>query len=125
MPRRADIRPEEITQDLPFICLVDVLRDPLAFRYRLVGTRVSAWSMRDYTGSTVNDAQYGPKWKIIFDAYCEIVERREPSAAELFAPWFRQEYRYYERLLAPLSEDGQTVNIIYGALHAVEPPKMA
>ncbi len=123
LPRRADIRLEEIAPDLPFLYLVDVLRDPLAFRYRLVGTRVSAWSMRDYTGSAVNDAEYGPRWKVIFDAYRDIVERRAPSAAELFAHWFKPEYRYYERVLAPLSEDGQTVNIIYGALHAVEPPK--
>jgi hypothetical protein len=123
LPRRADIRPEEITPDLPFIYLVDVLRDPLAFRYRLVGTRVSAWSMRDYTGASVTPAEYGPNWKIIFDAYCDIVEQRLPRATELFAPWLRREFQYYERFLAPLSEDGETVTMIYGALHIVTPPK--
>jgi hypothetical protein len=120
---RADIHPEEMTRDLPFVYLVDVLRDPLAFRFRLVGTRVSVWSGKDYTGATLNAAEYGPSWKIIFEAYREIVERRAPTAAELFAPWRMREFQYYERFLAPLAEDGQTVTMIFGALHTIDPPK--
>ena len=122
LPGRADIHPEEMTRDLPFVYLVDVLRDPLAFRFRLVGTRVSVWSGKDYTGANLNAAEYGPSWKIIFEAYREIVERRLPTAAELFAPWRMREFQYYERFLAPLAEDGQTVTMIFGALHTIDPP---
>jgi hypothetical protein len=120
LPRRADIRPEEIAPDLPYIYLVDVLRDPLAFRFRLIGTQITSWSEKDYTGAAVSATEYGPQWKTVFDSYCEIVEHRTPTAAERFAPWRKREFQYYERFLAPLSEDGQTITMIYGALHTIK-----
>ena len=122
-PRRADIKPEEIVADLPYVYLVDVLRDPLAFRFRLVGTRVTIWSGKDYTGARINAEEYSPNWQIVFGAYRDIVERNEPSAAELFAAWRKREFQYYERFLGPLSEDGTTVSMIFGALHVIEAPK--
>src|SRR5258708_8692764 len=63
LPSRAAILPEEIVRDLPFVYLVDVLDEPPPFRFRLVGTQVSIWSERDYTGTTLNAAEYGPKWE--------------------------------------------------------------
>ena len=61
----------------------------------------------------------------IFDAYREVVERREPLAAELFAPWFGCDFYYYERFLAPLCPDGGPVTMIFGALHSVDEPDTA
>jgi PAS domain len=58
VPRRTDILPEEIVRDLPFVYLVDVLQESLAFRFRLVGTQVAVRSDRDHPGVTVNAAEY-------------------------------------------------------------------
>jgi|SRR5882672_2012100 len=123
LPSRADILPEEIGRDLPFVYLVDVLEAPLAFRFRLVGTQVSIWSERDYTGVAVNAAEYGPNWQPIYNVYRDLVAAPAPTASELHAPWLKREFHYYERFLAPLSDDDRRINMIFGALHTTEPPK--
>lgn len=125
LPGRADILPEELRGDLPHVYLIDVLRQPLRFRFRLVGTAVCVLAGRDYTGAFLTEAKYGPNWQAIFDAYREVVERREPLAAELFAPWFGRDFHYYERFLAPLCQDGGPVTMIFAALHSVEEPETA
>jgi hypothetical protein len=125
LPRRADILPEEIGRDLPFVYLVDVLEAPLAFRFRLVGTQVTVWSERDYTGATVNAAEYGPNWQPIYKVYQELVTTKAPSASELHAPWRKREFHYYERFLGPLSDDNSRINMIFGALHTVQSPRSA
>jgi hypothetical protein len=124
LPSRTAILPEEIVRDLPFVYLVDVLDEPPAFRFRLVGTQVSIWSERDYTGTTLNAAEYGPKWEPIHNAYRDLVAARRPMASELYAPWLKREFHYYERFIAPLSEDNTRINMIYGALHVIEKPKI-
>jgi len=122
-PSRTDILPEEIGRDLPFVYLVDVLREPLAFRFRLVGTQVTVWSEKDYTGLTVNAAEYGPNWQPIHDAYCDLVATPRPLASELGALWMKREFHYYERFIAPLVDGNGVINMIFGALHIIEKPK--
>jgi PAS domain-containing protein len=39
MPPRSDIDPVEIPRLLPYVMLIDVVREPLDFRYRLMGTQ--------------------------------------------------------------------------------------
>jgi hypothetical protein len=53
MPQRADIDPTEIVRLLPYIFMVDVERDPLRFRYRLIGTAICEFLGRDFTGRMV------------------------------------------------------------------------
>ena len=121
LPGRPDIKPEELRQDLPYVYLVDVGCEPLSFRFRLVGTRVCEWTGRDFTGVAVTEVDYGPQWRRIFDDYKAIVDGRSAAGAELYGPWVAKEYRYYERFLAPLARDGATVDMIFGALHVIDP----
>ena len=123
LPSRADIKPEEMRRDLPFVYLIDVASDPLRFRYRLVGTRVSEWTGRDFTGAAVNETEYGPQWQRIFADYQAVTESKAPAYTEMHGPWVAKEYRYYERFLAPLARDGSTVDMLFGALHVIAPPR--
>src|SRR5262249_29214633 len=50
MPARRDIDPAEMLDLLPNVMLVDVVREPLDFRYRLIGTAIVAHMRHDYTG---------------------------------------------------------------------------
>ena len=120
LPGRADIRPEELVAELPFLYLIDIATDPLAFRYRLVGTAIGIWSGREYTGVPINEAEYGPHWRGVFDEYRAVMETASPRRDERNSPWFTKEFQYYERLLAPLAADGRKVDMILGALHIVE-----
>jgi hypothetical protein len=115
-PSRADLRPEEIPQLLPHVFLVDVTQAPLEFRFRLVGTEICNLAGRDYTGLRVNPQEYGPDWKSVFEVYWRVIHTATPEAAVRRAPWLTREFLLYERLIAPLSSDGTTVDMLFGAL---------
>jgi hypothetical protein len=118
-PSRADIRPEDIPQLLPHVFLVEVTQAPLDFRFCIVGTEICNLAGRDYTGARVNAQEYGPDWKSVFESYWRVIGTAAPEVAVRRAPWFTREFLIYERLIAPLSTDGITVDMLFGALHQV------
>jgi hypothetical protein len=119
LPRRADLRPEEMPLLLPHVFLVDVTHAPLEFRFRIVGTEICNLAGRDYTGARVNEKEYGPDWKSIFEVYWRVVHSAKPEVAVRRAPWLAREFLRYERLIAPLSSDGAAVDMLFGALHQI------
>lgn len=116
LPRRADIDPLELRHLLPFLFLVDVHRDPVGFKFRLVGTAITQCAARDHTGLWVNERDYGPDWKRIHDAYLEVVRTGFPNIAVCHAAWPARDFVHYERLVAPLATDGTNVDMLFGAL---------
>jgi hypothetical protein len=119
LPRRADIRAEEIPRLLPYVFLVDVIGDPPAFRFRLVGTQIAVWAGRDYTGAMLDEPSYGPNWRMVHEIYAKVVATRVPAYSEYSAPWQEREFLTYERIIAPLSSDGATIDMLFGALDVV------
>jgi hypothetical protein len=101
---------------LPYVFLVDVADAPTAFRYRLVGSEISRWASREYTGVAVNCREYGPNWRHVFDAYARVVQTGAPEIARYHAPWVGREFLVYERLIAPLSNSGTKIDMLFGAL---------
>lgn len=125
LPARADVRPDEMRAFLPNLFLVDVAQAPLGFRFRLVGTRITEWAEREYTGVPIDEGAYGPQWRRVFDTYAEVVAGRRPRLDIWDAPWASREFVRYERLIAPLSTDGQTVDMLFGALDVLPAEKGA
>ncbi len=115
LPGRQHLDPLNIPHLLPHVWLVDVLRDPVAFRYRLVGTAVDRGMGQTLTGKHLETVVPG-----FFDdprlcgPYLELAERARPSYRK-GAPFFRhaQQYRELERLLLPLARDGQAVDMLF------------
>lgn len=122
VPRRTDIKPEELRTALPYIFLVDVSLDPLGFRFRLVGTAINEWAGKEYTRVAVTAAEYGPEWLRVFESYRAVVDTCAPQLDEYFAPWRDRQFRYYERMIAPLSQDGDRIDMLFGALHVLPAP---
>ena len=58
-PRRDDVRPGEIKPYLPIVQLIDVHRDPLRFKHRLVGTELVERLGRNVMGKWVDEELYG------------------------------------------------------------------
>src|SRR4051794_32338479 len=58
MPSRKDIDPVEIPRLLSSTALVDVLRDPLDFRFRLLGTAIDNISSRNMCGVRFSELPY-------------------------------------------------------------------
>lgn len=111
-PRRADLDPPfELRAMLPRIMLVNVLRDPMDFRYRLSGTGICNVDGRDLTGLSPNDMQPPEYGRLIWQHYADCVRHPRP-VAHRFHVEFANKVRRYVRLLLPLSEDGSAVTML-------------
>jgi hypothetical protein len=78
VPRRRDIDPIDLPDLLPNLMLLDVERDPLRFRYRLVGTRVVDFSYHDFTGTYLDEAGWVEE-KGFTRAFTDTVDQRKPT----------------------------------------------
>lgn len=114
LPSRSVIDPTTIPRDaLPYIVLIDVERsDRLRFRYRLVGTEVTTFYGRDYTGRYMDEVGLGDLYALVHDAYALSADGREPVLLDGdYATKTGQRRRAY-RLALPLSNDGATVDCL-------------
>jgi hypothetical protein len=114
MPARSDIEPVELKTLLPHIFMVDVEYEPFRLRYRLIGSALVGVLGQDIKG------KYLDQMPLLFrtfaaGAYEEVLAARRPCYKEVsgIAAYFRVAYK---RLLLPLSNDGQSINIILGAI---------
>jgi hypothetical protein len=115
MPARRDLDPLDFPYALGDITLIDVVRDPLRFRFRLDGSRHVERFGFDLTGRWLDDFPYPEMRQAIFESYREVVETATPRRyyrdLESNGRWFR-----YETMVLPLSDDGRTVNMLISAI---------
>lgn len=112
MPSRHDIDPVEIPRLLSHVMLVDVLSDPLDFRYRLIGTAVCEISQQDYTGKRYSEVPGKGPTSTVWTNCAEVVRAKVPLVA--VPPYIGPDQRVLgcETILLPLSHDGREVNMI-------------
>lgn len=112
MPARRNLDPLDIPRLLPWLMLTDVLRDPLDFRYRLIGTEVAARARRDYTGCRFSElAHAGPSSQIWKDRV-QVVESRQPVFVTPPYTGGDEAVKTVSGIHMPLSDDDETVNMI-------------
>lgn len=116
MPRRADIEPTEIPRLLQHVVLVDVVPEPLRFHFRLIGTHITQAVDRDCTGRFFQEVYDGQIFHKMVRLYSAAVLAKKPVRHMNTAIHAGKDYRHYESLHMPLSEDGETVNMIFGGL---------
>src|SRR5262249_55061756 len=118
MPSRQDIDPTEIPKLLRNVMLIDVFRDPLKFRYRLVGTRVVDATGENRTGKCFDCVEFFACNPGVKEEYVAAVATGEPRhSLEPFRRLDRGTEYDVERLLLPLSSDGATVDMILVYFH--------
>lgn len=118
MPSRAEINPLELREHLGWILILDVLPDFADFRYRLIGTKVASYFGEDATGRTVGEAfaPFGASVvKGILAVHRKTARDRVPVRAHGAAAWLADGYDHFESLYLPLSDDGETANMILSA----------
>lgn len=116
MPSRGDLDPiidiPELTSN---IWLVDVERDPPGFRFRLLGTEVVAQYGMDFTGKRLDEMDFGGHREAIQRDYEETVRWKQPTYRSHIIEIEETMRRLpYERVLLPLSDDGEAVDMILG-----------
>jgi hypothetical protein len=115
MPARAEFLPRDLKDHLGWIVLVDVTKDLSEFRYRLVGTRVTQYLLRECTGKSLVEA-FEPFGEAASKANLAIYRKvaRDRTVMRCFggAGWLGRGYLDFDALFLPLSDDGERVNII-------------
>ncbi|WP_421780443.1 PAS domain-containing protein [Kiloniella litopenaei] len=112
LPGRQHLDPMDIPVLLPNIWLVDVVQDPLRFRFRLFGTAHYAAMDRDCTGMWIDEA-FPDFTRSGFDQdYINIVETKLPSYRKGSASYHIPNYKTIERIMLPLAENGTDVDMI-------------
>ena len=113
VPARADIDPTSIPHHLPNVMLINVLHDPLRFRYRLIGTRVVDATGEDRTGRPFDEVAFFTRHRVVIEQYRAVVETRQPlRSLEPFTDHEKGTSYEVERLLLPLSSDGEQVDMM-------------
>ena len=114
IPSRADVDPLHIPREfLPNLMLIDVLREPRRYRYRLIGTQVVAASGEDRTGQTFENVGFIKAHPVVLEQYNCVVENARPlHSLEPFTNFATGASYDVDRLLLPLSSDGRTVDML-------------
>lgn len=116
MPSRADIDPLELGEHMGNLILIDVEHEPVRLRYRLVGTNITAAMARDSTGKYYDEIYAEENLKHIYASFHWIFEHKAPLRTHGQAYYPDKNFYDYEALNLPLSDDGETVNMVLGEL---------
>lgn len=114
LPARRDVDPVQVPRGyLSNLMLIDVLHDPRRYRYRLVGANVVEATGANRTGQFFDQVTFFDRHPAVIPHYERVVDTRVPHYS--FEPFTNlQSGSTYEvdRLLLPLSSDGQLVDTI-------------
>lgn len=110
-PARSDIDPVEFSFALGNVTLVDVLYDPLRFRFRLMGTLMAQRAGFDLTGRMVDEVPVPDYRDFLLGAYRHTVETGEPNTV-LHEQTIQGKPFEFEVLRLPLAEDGEHIDML-------------
>lgn len=126
-PARADIDPIDIPSLLEHLLLVDVLRDPPDFRYRLVGGHIVEHAGRNVQGLTLRGLMAGgnPQEQALQEkamlACEEVAGTQAPVFIDLsYRSVTSEGNRRLQGLLLPLGQPGEKPNMVLGGLLFIE-----
>jgi hypothetical protein len=115
LPGRQHVSPIDIAPLLPRIWMLDVVRDPLRFRYRLLGTGGVSTLGREFTGHWLDDAH--PEYRddpLLNARYRYMVETGRPTWRRGPVRWEHDSlHREVENCMVPLAADGRKVDILF------------
>lgn len=113
-PLRAEISPERLGFILGQVTIIDVLREPLNFRYRLVGTKIEDAGRRGDKGKTIDQVEPEAYRQMVVSAFQEVVETGQPVFQQI-SYLHHQTVVSFERLVLPFSQSGGEVDVLLEA----------
>ena len=116
-PRRDDLDPLDIPRQLlPYSELIEVLEDPLDFRYRLIGTAIDEISGSSYTGLSVREIPSQAPPSRMFDFFALAHERKAPLCARLPYEGPDGFVKSVRNLLLPLGDEDDSVSMFWSVV---------
>lgn len=114
MPARSDVDPLDIPQELlPNLFLVEVVDGGRRFKFRLVGSESTIAAGRSLTGFHVDEINPNKAYgDYVTNLYRRVLTRKRPvlSVSNFGLP--DQEHRMTQRIMCPLSPDGEVVTMV-------------
>ncbi len=114
-PSRAHIDPLDFAYVLGHVSLLDVIRDPLRFRFRVHGTEMVRRAGYDLTGKFLDDLPISDFRRYVCERCEGLVRDGEPLLVRHNRP-LHGRTRQYEALWLPLSDDGENVTMLLCAI---------
>ena len=113
LPARTDFDPLiEVPRLAPRMMLMDVLQDPLDFRYRLVGSALRRHMAQDWTGKRLSEIPFQRVGSTVWDNNVIVIRERRPILAR--PPYIgpHKDFLYVESVILPLASDGRQVDLL-------------
>jgi hypothetical protein len=114
-PARSDLDPTEFAYILGFVTLIEVQYAPLRFRFRLHGSELVRHGGYDMTGKGIEDVPGEENKRALHERCLSLLESRQPQLVRSARLLDGRPMRY-EAVWVPLSDDGETINMLMRAL---------
>jgi hypothetical protein len=124
-PKREEITPALVKNALPWIWMIDAVDGGKDFRFRLAGDRIIQFMGRRYAGSLLSEFTDQPFFQHMHQILTACVAQKRPLMVGPGRSNMKgREYLELEVVALPLSEDGEQVTTIFGAMEigAPRPP---
>jgi hypothetical protein len=106
---------------LPGFTIIEILRNPDDFRYRLLGTNLTQFFGRDSTGKRFSEIEYPQPQGERLKRYFELVANDGAVVyRETTADWANRDYITIASMFLPGSSDGKEIDLIFGAVVTVK-----
>lgn len=115
-PARRDFDPWDLRYALGYISLLDVLRDPLRFRFRLQGVGIAERIGMDMTGKFVEAMPDRRHYHMAMEHYSAVIEARGPAVRMRRAYVTDARVWNCEVLAVPLSNNGADIDMLMSCL---------
>jgi len=124
-PARSDFDPRELKYVLGNLALIDVLRDPLRFRFRLHPTNMVARLGVDLTGKFIDELADRHHFLLAREHFTVVVETRLPAVRNRHGVKTDHQVWNCEILVLPLSETGSNIDMLMGCViwDEIHPPQ--
>jgi hypothetical protein len=120
-PARRDLDPPfEIRRHLAHLFMLDVVEPGPRFRIRLVGTEVTRAVGGDHTGRFLDDVSPADHYAELRQEIEDVVQNFVLRYKVSDMGWQGRRFVRYHRLMMPLSNDQERVNIVFGVGYAIE-----
>lgn len=113
LPRQCDLDLVSIPKLLPNCFIMDAIGDD-RFRYRFVGTAIERHIGMPLTGKVMDEMRSGRLLETLTKLYGTTQRTGRAGFVTTQMPTEMHDFMLYHRLSLPISDDGETVNKIFG-----------
>ncbi|MDF1792642.1 MAG: PAS domain-containing protein [Thalassobaculaceae bacterium] len=118
LPARDDFPVEDLHRWFGHVLIMDVGADAQDFRYRMIGTEITAFRDRDYTRKWISECSFGESRESMIATFRNPIIQRRPVFRSGWVQWpVDGSWRSFDSVHCPLATDGRTADMTIGVLY--------